>query len=55
MKWLFRIFLLMRGCRHKWLVRDVIQVYETAQSPHPYRTQYIMNCAKCGDIMARKV
>lgn len=54
MKWLFRIFLLMRGCRHKWETVRTIGIYETAESPHPYKWQYVLQCKKCGDVKSRK-
>jgi len=54
MKWLFRIFLLLRGCRHKWTVMKQFKVFESEDSTIPCETKIILQCSKCGDMMMRK-
>ena len=55
MKWLFRIFLLWRGCRHKWETIKATDVYETAESKWPHSSKYHLRCSKCGDMIVRKL
>jgi hypothetical protein len=55
MKWLFRIFLIIRGCRHKWQEVKCIGIYETAESKYPHKWKHILQCKKCGNIKTFKV
>lgn len=55
MKWLFRIVLMIYGCRHTWKEIKCISIYETAASEYPHKWQYVLQCKKCGDIKARKI
>lgn len=54
MKWLYRIISLLYGCRHKWDVINVVDVYEASYSSRPCARKYIMKCTKCGKITKKE-
>lgn len=55
MKWLYRIFSLLYGCRHKWTILQKMNTYEFDSSTRPCEVRLILKCEKCGDVKTRKV
>ena len=54
MKWLYRIFSLLYGCRHKWRGIKAIKTYEFSGDSMPVGQYIIVQCVKCGKYSKQK-
>ena len=55
MKWLFRIFMVLYGCRHRWQIVDAHKTFESETDKMPVGIVRILQCKRCGNLKKVKV
>ncbi len=53
MKYLYKILRLF-VCPHKWILKEVVEVYEYSTSKLPYCRKRTLQCKYCGKLKFRK-
>ena len=55
MKWLFRIFMVLYGCRHRWEVVGTHKKFQYESDAMPIGVIQVLQCKRCGNLKKVKV
>jgi len=55
MKWLFRIFMVLYGCRHRWEVVGTHKKFQYESDSMPIGVIQVLQCKRCGNLKKVKV
>jgi hypothetical protein len=42
-------------CRHKWIEREIVSVFDEGSDKYPKRYEIVLKCEHCGDIKVKRV